>query len=136
MKKYTFYQIASLDETIEYMYIGSTIDFIRRKHEHKKTCNNEKNKNYNLPIYKFIRENGNWSNFYIVPIEEAEFETKLQARIHEHQLIEKYKLNSINTYLSEENRINNRKQYRELNKEKIKENMKQYRELNKESNEE
>jgi len=136
MKKYTFYQIASLDETIEYMYIGSTIDFIRRRHEHKKNCNNEKNKNYNLPIYKFIRENGNWSNFYIVPIEEAEFETKLQARIHEHQLIEKYKLNSINTYLSEENRINNRKQYRELNKEKIKENMKQYRELNKESNEE
>ena len=136
MKKYTFFQIASLDETIEYMYIGSTIDFIRRRHEHKKTCNNEKNKNYNLPIYKFIRNNGNWSNFYIVPIEEAEFETKLQARIHEHQLIEKYKLNSINTYLSEENRINNRKQYRELNKEKIKENMKQYRELNKESNEE
>jgi len=100
MKKYIFYQIASLDETIEFMYIGSTIDFIRRKHEHKKTCNNEKNKNYNLPIYKFIRENGNWSNFYIVPIEEAEFETKLQARIHEHQLIEKYKLNKNNAYTS------------------------------------
>ena len=34
-----------------YIYIGSTSDFIRRKSEHKKSCNNEKSKEYNKNKY-------------------------------------------------------------------------------------
>ena len=132
MTKYIFYKISCLDETINNVYIGSTTNFTKRKSRHKiNSINNENDKNYNFPIYKFIRENGGWVNFKMVPIEEAEFESKLHAHIREQELFEKYKnkLNSINAYT---NQKEYKKEYRELNKEKIKESKKEYRETNKE----
>jgi GIY-YIG catalytic domain len=44
----------------ENYYVGSTTNFVKRKAEHKSNSNNEKDKKYNLPIYKFIRETGGW----------------------------------------------------------------------------
>lgn len=123
MKKYIFYKISCLDETIDYIYIGSTQDFIRRKYEHKNCCINERSKHYNLQVYKFIRENGGWKNFQMIPIDECEFETKLHARIHEQKLIEKF-----------ENRLNVKNAYtNEKNKDKIREYQKEYYKENKQS---
>lgn len=46
----------------------------------KKQCNNEKHKNYNSSMNKFIRDNGGFSNFNVVIIEEyKECENKSQA---------------------------------------------------------
>ena len=40
------------------LYVGSTIDFTNRKYQHKSKCFNENSKQYNLNVYKNIRENG------------------------------------------------------------------------------
>jgi hypothetical protein len=82
--KYIIYEIAPLDKSILYSYIGSTKNFRRRKFEHKSVCKNENSKKYNLPVYQFIRENGGWDDaFEMNPIEEIEVENKTQARIKE-----------------------------------------------------
>ena len=52
---YTFYKIYK--NGCE-NYIGSTVNYRKRKNYHKSCCNNEKSINYNFPVYKYIRENG------------------------------------------------------------------------------
>ena len=107
------------------------------KHQHKNTCNNENSKNYNLNIYKFIREKGGWTNFEMKPIEEFICDTKLQATIREQYWINFYKadLNSKNAHSSDEEKKEHRKVYDEIytenNKVKIKERKKEYYEKNK-----
>ena len=54
--QYTFYRITH-PEYQELNYIGSTINFNKRKQNHKSDCYNEKNKNFNKLLYKFISEN-------------------------------------------------------------------------------
>ena len=134
MTKYIFYKISCLDTSIDYVYIGSTTNFTKRKYHHKSRCNNINDSFHNFPVYKFIRDNGGFENFSMIPIEESDFETKLQARIREQELIETYinKLNSRNAYI---NKIEYKKQYnkhyRFENKEQIKKYKAQYFEQNK-----
>ena len=40
------------------LYVGSTIDYRKRKNSHKSKCFNENDKLYNLNLYQNIRENG------------------------------------------------------------------------------
>jgi len=65
---YTIYKIYSKDN--KYIYVGSTIDFKKRKRDHKYNCYNENGKAYNYLLYKTIRENGEWEDFKIEKIEE------------------------------------------------------------------
>ena len=51
--KSIIYTIRSRDS----VYVGSTIDFRSRKKQHKDCIYNENGKNYNIKIYKTIREN-------------------------------------------------------------------------------
>jgi len=55
MKKYTVYSI-SIDNTIR--YIGRTVNIINRSKQHKASCYNSANKEYNKEFYKYYR------NFY------------------------------------------------------------------------
>ena len=132
--QYTFYEIVCKDEDKDFIYIGSTKDFKNRKYQHKTACINEKNKIYHLQVYKFIRENGGWDNFNMNPIEILECETKTHARIREQYWIDlkKANLNQLRAFITEDQKKEHEKQYREQNKIKIKENKKQYREKNKE----
>jgi len=57
------YKIVCKNANVNDMYIGHTTNFIQKKHAHKQTCNNIKSSGYNLKLYKFIRENGGWSNW-------------------------------------------------------------------------
>ena len=45
----------------------------------KKASKSESNRNYNLPMYKYIRENGGWKNFNIVILEDYNCESKNEA---------------------------------------------------------
>jgi len=81
--KCVIYKIVCLDKNIEYCYVGSTTDFTKRKYCHKSTCNNEKDKNHNLKIYKTIRENGGWLNWNMVQIEEYCCNNKREAEYRE-----------------------------------------------------
>lgn len=49
------------------VYIGSTSNFNHRVITHKSYCNNEKAHNYSQKIYCYIRDNGTFENFEIVP---------------------------------------------------------------------
>ena len=70
------YKLCCKDPSIEEIYVGSTTNFKQRKTSHKKSCNNENNKGYNLKVYKFIRDNGGFENWSMIQIEPYSCETK------------------------------------------------------------
>ena len=83
-----FYKIICKNTNIKDIYVGHTTDFKTRKGCHKRVCNNSNDKNYNLPLYKFIRENEGWDNFDMILIETVPMENSLEARKRERELIE------------------------------------------------
>ena len=126
----------------ENIYIGSTTNFRQRKNKHKSNCNNENRKEYNYSIYEYIRNNGEWNEWKMIPIEKYPCNGKEELEIRERYHIEllKSKLNkNIPTrtrkeYLNDNKDILNekRKEYRNSNKEKIKELKKKHYDSNKE----
>jgi hypothetical protein len=63
------YKIVSNDLNIRDCYVGSTTNFTKRKWAHKSICANINSKMYNLKVYKFIRDNGDWHNWSMILIE-------------------------------------------------------------------
>jgi hypothetical protein len=124
--KTIIYKIVCKDANINDIYIGHTTDFTRRKYDHKSHCNNEKNKSYNLPLYKFIRENSNWSNWDMIQIEQYPCNDVNEARARERYWIEELKP-SLNCDIPNRSK----KEYQEDNKEVLAEKKKKYREQNK-----
>jgi len=131
-------------------YVGSTSNMNSRKSSHKYRCNTEHDKQHNLDIYRYIRDNGGFEKFQIVPIRKIEnISNKTELRIAEQQEINKFSnlKNMIGSYISEEERAiqhnenskkfreNNPeydKKYYEANKEKKSEYYKKYNQENKE----
>ena len=122
---YYIYKICC-DDLPEFIYIGSTKAFRQRKNDHKKTYNKGDTKK----LYNTIRENGGWDNWRMVILEELGEVSFTEARIKEEEYRVKLNanMNSQKCYLTEEQK----KEYYENNKEKIKEKGKEYRENNKE----
>ena len=98
-KEYIIYKISCLDEDITFIYIGSTINYTRRKSGHKSKCNNENNKEYNYKLYQTIRNNGGWINWIMAPIEKL-ICSKIEGKIREdyHMTEHKANLNMIILY--------------------------------------
>jgi hypothetical protein len=119
--KYIIYKI----EIEDYIYIGSTKNFTERKYTHKSACNNKQNK----LVYNKINELGGWEIAVISPIEEIECETKIQALIREefHRKDLKANLNMMACHRTNEERLENNKQYYETHKNHLLEQMKEYR---------
>ena len=63
-----FYKIVCKDLDIKDCSVGHTTDFTTRKYDHKQRCSNPNNGGYNLPVYRFMRENGGWENFEMILI--------------------------------------------------------------------
>lgn len=84
--KHTIYKIYS--DSCDYVYVGSTKAYASRKAQHKMCCNKVTRPNHNLKVYTTIRANGGWDAFKMVPIEEFECDTKLQAHIREQHWID------------------------------------------------
>jgi len=139
--KSIIYTIRSRDS----VYVGSTIDFRSRKYQHKCYIYNEKNKNYNVKLYKTIRENdGEWD---IQPYSKYPCKDILELTIEEERIRQLLKADmntnscgtglTKNEYKKQYNDINKvkikkvKKQYYQKNKDKLNENMKQYREQHK-----
>jgi len=68
------YEIKSNDKSISETYIGSTWDMGVRLKKHASDCYNENGKEYNFPLYKYIRENGGFHTFNIRVIDSGECE--------------------------------------------------------------
>lgn len=93
-KMYYFYKLCCRDISITDIYIGSTINFKRRKQEHKYRCINENKqpyKLYNTYVYEYIRKHGNWKNWDVVEIARHECNDKQEAHKIERKYIEDLK---------------------------------------------
>jgi len=135
------YKLCCKDATTEDIYIGSTTNFINRKHQHKGNCNNSNREKYNLKVYKFIRENGGFENWDMILIQYYSCVTKKELEAKEREYIEKLKP-SLNCQLpgrtkkewAEDNieKIKEQqKNWHNNNRDKFKQHLKQYYEKNK-----
>jgi hypothetical protein len=135
---YVMYKICPIDKLLNYCYIGHTSNFNSRKTHHKAYSENPNLNKSHQKLYTTIYNNGGWSNWEMVEIEQFKCKTKLEARIREQQLIEELNanLNSCSAYISEEKRKEIKKtitdKYRKENKAKIREQEKKYKEDHKE----
>ena len=120
------YKLVSKDLNIKDCYIGSTTNFNKRKNSHKSDCVNEKNPKFNLKVYQFIRENGNFENWDMVEIEKwpCNDKNELFKRERYHYELSQPSLNMCFPQRTTKEYFEN---YYALNKEKIDEkNMKYY----------
>ena len=99
-QKTIIYQLKCNDDTITDIYVGHTTNYLKRRQNHKQNCNNPNSKEYNIKIYKTIRENGGWDNCVMEVLENIECENKNEANKQEQEWIDKLKcnLNSFKAY--------------------------------------
>ena len=79
--KCVIYKIVCNDLNINELYIGSTTEFIKRKHAHKHNTNNDNSKDFK--VYEFIRNNGGWDNWSMFEIEKFPCRDGQEARARE-----------------------------------------------------
>ena len=81
--KTVIYKIVCNDENVDYLYIGSTTNFTKRKTNHKSICNNINNVNHNQKKYIEIRNNGGWENFKMIEVEKYPCNDNREAEARE-----------------------------------------------------
>lgn len=80
MKQSTIYKIVCRDPAVTDCYVGRTSCFATRVQQHCTCCNNLHSNSYDYKVYKFMRENGGWTNWEIIPVETVDhdyFDTSL-----------------------------------------------------------
>lgn len=114
-----FYKIICNDLNVTDSYVGHTTDFRKRKNHHKATCNNQNDKNHNLKLYEFIRENGGWDNWEMINIETLSCRDSLEAKAIERRYVEELKasLNIIRPSSTKEEQDQLKKKWYEENRE-------------------
>jgi hypothetical protein len=124
----TIYIIQHIEKT-ELIYIGSTKNYRKRKNDHKR-CSIDSI----VKLYVMIRENGGWDMFEIRPIKLVSCNNSMEAKIEEEKCRIEYKanMNSVKAYSSKEEKLEACRKYNKDHYEEIYENKKQYRESNKE----
>lgn len=116
------YKIVCKNLEVKDLYVGSTTDLCRRKSEHKKNCIHNYSEHYNLFVYQFIREHGEWQNWDVILVELFPCQTKAQLLARERHHIERLGA-TLNQYIP----TRTPEEYREENSEAIAERTKQYR---------
>jgi hypothetical protein len=120
------YKIVCNDVKITDLYVGSTTNFVKRKCQHKTTCNNLNDKNHNINLYQSIRSHGGWDNWSMIEVEKYNAVDSYDAHKRERHYIE-----TLEATLNKRVPTRSNKEYRMQNKDKIIESKKEYRELNK-----
>lgn len=116
------YKICCKDENVKEIYVGSSENFKDRRRSHKKNCKNEIYKDHNMFVYKFIRENGGWDNWEMIEICKAnECIDKQDLHKKEREYIELLKSTLNNNVPTRTD-----KEWREENKEILKEKKRKY----------
>ena len=87
--KFCIYQIypTNIEASDNCRYIGSTVNFNRRKAQHRKNTTNKRSKLYNSSLYVFIRQMGGFDNFIIEKIIDYPCESKAQGLLKEKEYI-------------------------------------------------
>jgi hypothetical protein len=79
-------------------YIGSSCEYKKRVNSHKKVCNELNHKNYNVKLYKFIRDNGG--------IDAWKFEVLDEVSVNNHGELHKIEQDYIDTMRPQLNSAN------------------------------
>ena len=105
------YKIVCRDTNIKEFYIGSSVNFNKRKNHHKSNSTNLNRREYCYPLYMFINVNGGFDNWKFEIIKEYNLISKKELEINEQAYIEllKPQLNSINAVGYNMERRKNRK---------------------------
>lgn len=120
------YKICCLDASIKQVYIGSTTNFTNRKRDHKNNCSRINGKKYNRNVYRFIRANGGFENWTMVFVKHCPCSSKLELEREERAVLEQQEL-TLNMCVPSRGKKERNKEYREANKDNIKEYKKVYR---------
>lgn len=100
------YKIYNLKDTSQF-YVGSTVNYSRRKSHHKKNVTNKVGKRYWTKLYVYIRDNGGWINFGMEQIVKQEFNSLNELHAFEQTFIDNLKppLNSIKSCIHSQPKI-------------------------------
>ena len=137
--KTIIYKIVCNNLNIKDLYVGHTTDFTKRKYGHKENCCDEKYKQHNLKVYKFIRDNGGWENWSMIEVEKYPCCDGNEARARERHWIETLNadLNCTSPFKTQEEQKELKKktdkEYAIKNKETIKEYKRNYHLLNRDA---
>jgi len=127
------YKIEHIDKD-DLVYVGHTTNFTKRKSEHKRCCRSENDKYYNLKVYQMIRENGGFDMFRMIEVEKFPSADRREAEKRECEVMTELNadLNTIKSFLSEEEKKKYHMIYNLINKDRKSTNSKVYYEVNKE----
>jgi len=97
LNNFCLYSIKPNNPNDTNLYIGSTVNFNRRKQQHKKAVTNKRGGTYYCILYRYIRKCGGWDNFTMEKILDYPCETKQQGLLKEKEYIISHKatLNSV-----------------------------------------
>ncbi len=71
-------------------YVGSTKNIRDRRYAHKTRTSNVNAKQYNSPVYQFIRNNGGWEKIIMEQLEEVTFNTRKELNRMEGEKIQEF----------------------------------------------
>ena len=112
-------------------YVGSTKNFVNRIKQHKSDYKNENSEKYDKPLYKFLRDNGGWTNEWTMTIilyyPDCKSRKELLEYEREHYEILKPIFNKCRPILRDGELSEIHKQYKLENAEKIKESDRLYK---------
>jgi len=123
---YTIYKLFKQD--CPDFYVGSTFDMKKRQLYHKSDCNNPNSKNYNLPVYQFIRNNGGYDSWNYEILQQFNNDLKVKDELH---YIERAYIDLLNPSLNRQLPTRTQKEWFQDNKESVKQHKKQYYQSNK-----
>ena len=121
------YKLVCKDVDATEVYVGSSTSLRNRRASHKSACNNKNDKCYNFPVYQYIRENGGWQNWDLLPIERVEFDFRFELQDRE-----RHHMEALHATLNSCVPNRNKAEYYQDNREEIKAKIKQYYQDNKE----
>jgi hypothetical protein len=117
----TIYKISCKDESIIDCFVGSTTSHLKMKSRHKSNCNDENGKEYNYPLYRFIRDHGGLKNWEFILLEDYPCRNKKQLNIRERYWYEKLNA-TLNSQYPDRGKISEkRKKHYQKNKKEISE---------------
>ena len=130
------------------VYVGHTTNFDKRKTQHKYYCKKDNHRHYNLKVYQMIRQNGDWEMFKMIEVQKYPCNDRREAERRENEAMKELKacMNMRNSFLTQDEKQEQAKEYntnyyelhkeqvkeyQKNNKHKIQERMKDYRDNNK-----
>lgn len=77
-QKTTIYKLCCKDPEVTDIYVGSTCNFRKRKHQHKSNSLNMNKRDYKNYVYQIIRKSGGFENWDMILIEVFPCNNKLE----------------------------------------------------------